>query len=89
MLRLIGKYAARRAGAAMQSLAAEIEHKRGSRIVEAYDELVKACNSAVMRARAWRDDGLSADDQVKALDDAAMPIIDKAVGLFNKWQCQK
>ena len=90
MLRLIGKYAARRPAADMQSLAAEIERKHGSRIIETFDELVKVCAAAVKRACAWRDDGMTADDQVKALDDAADPVIDKAVGLFADWsQCQK
>lgn len=90
MLRLIGKYAGRRAGSEMQALAAAIERKRGSGIIEAYDDFVKVCDAACRRARAWREESPTADDQVKALDDAAMPIIGKAVRLLNEWKkCQK
>lgn len=81
MLRLIGKYAGKRAGDDMQALAAEIERKRGSRIIEAFDELVKVCDTACRRARMYSNKA-SDDEQVKQLDDVAMPIMEKAINLL-------
>lgn len=81
MLRLIGKYAGRRAGDDMQTLAADIERKRGSGIIEAYDEFVKVCDTACRRARMYSNETPD-DEQVKQLDDAAMPIMEKAINLL-------
>ena len=86
MLRLIGKYAAKRAGADMQSLAAEIERKRDSHVLELFDEFKKICEKAVRRAYAWREDSPAADEQIKALKTDASPLIDQAVFAMKEYQ---
>lgn len=88
MLRLIGKYAARRDDPDMKALADEIERKHGSQILEAFDEFVKIGDAACKKACAWRTDSPSADDQVEALEKAERPIICKMIDAFNKQKCQ-
>ena len=91
MLRLVGKYAARREADDMRALAAEIERKHGSRIVEAVDGLCAVCDQAIRRARAWRVDGPSAENQVSTFKAAADPAADKVIQLYNDWvngKCQ-
>lgn len=91
MLRLIGKYAARRESDDMRALAAEIERTRGSRIIEAVDELCNVCDRAMRRVRAWRADGPTADSQIETFEAAADPVADKVIQLYNDWiggKCQ-